>query len=351
MRGSKSLLAAAFVVASGAAMQSALAQQGGPACQRLEAQLTSLDRGNTDPARADQIRRAEDASNRQQAELDRMVAQSRRMGCESGGFFSIFSSPPAQCGPLSGQIQQARSNLERAQNQLEQLYGGTTERAAQRRSLLVALSDNGCGPQYRQAAVQQGGGFLERLFTPGGGPLSSPSDQTGTFRTICVRTCDGYYFPISFQASASRFGDDERTCQRMCPAAEVQLYTYRNPGEEVTQAVSLSGAPYSALPNAFRYRTAVDKACSCRGAGQSWADAMKASPGADSTLEQGDIVVTEKQAKQMSQPRDAQGRPIKVGPNVGLGNSPVAASSTTEEAEPPKGKVRAVGPTFVAPKQ
>ncbi|MBV9346901.1 MAG: DUF2865 domain-containing protein, partial [Pseudolabrys sp.] len=325
-------------------------QQGGPACQRLEAQLTALDRGNADPQRAEQIRRAEDAMNRQQAEVDRMVAQSRRMGCESSGFFSLFSQTPAQCGPLSGQIQQARSGLERAQNHLEQLYGGTTERAAQRRSLMIALAENGCGPQYRQAAVEQGGGFLERLFTPGGGPLFGPSDQSGSFRTICVRSCDGYYFPISFQTSASRFGDDERTCQRMCPAAEVQLYTYRNPGEEVTQAVSLSGAPYSALPNAFKYRTAVDKTCSCRQAGQSWADAMKSSTSADSTIEQGDIVVTEKQAKQMSQPRDAQGRPVKVGPNTALGNSPVAATAS-EDAEPPKGKVRAVGPVFVAPRQ
>ena len=37
--------------------------------------------------------------------------------------------------------------------QLEQLNGGTTERAAQRQSLLIALGNNGCGPQYRSAAL------------------------------------------------------------------------------------------------------------------------------------------------------------------------------------------------------
>ena len=42
----------------------------------------------------------------------------------------------------------------------------------------------------------------------------------GTFRTICVRTCDGFYFPISYATSPDRFRDDEQTCQRMCPAAE-----------------------------------------------------------------------------------------------------------------------------------
>ena len=34
-------------------------------------------------------------------------------------------------------------------------------------------------------------------------------------------------------------------CQRMCPAAEVSLYAYHNPGEEMAQAVSLNGRPYS----------------------------------------------------------------------------------------------------------
>ena len=50
-------------------------------------------------------------------------------------------------------------------NDLEQLNGGTTERAEARRSLLIALADNGCGPQYRSAALAgQQGGFFDRLF-------------------------------------------------------------------------------------------------------------------------------------------------------------------------------------------
>jgi hypothetical protein len=55
--------------------------QSDPVCPRLEAQLVSLDRGNADPARVEQIRRTEDMVNRQY-EVDRMVAQSRRIGCE-----------------------------------------------------------------------------------------------------------------------------------------------------------------------------------------------------------------------------------------------------------------------------
>jgi hypothetical protein len=328
--------AAAVALATGAA---ALAQSANPACQRLEGQLASLDRGNDDPQRADTIRRAEDAANRQQSEVDRLVVQARRTGCENSGFFSIFNSPPPQCGALNNQVAQARNNLERMQMQLEQLRGGTTERAAQRSSLIVALGNNGCGPQYRQAAVQQQGGFLERLFSNGPFTQQPNSPAGGTYRTICVRTCDGYYFPISFAAPPGKFQDDQQTCQRMCPAAEVSLYTYRNPGEEVTQAVSLNGAPYSAMPTAFKYRTEYNPACSCRRPGQSWADALKAG-GADSTIAPGDVVVTDQQSKKLSQPRDAAGRPIKP--------SAAAAPAANDAAapEPEKGKVRTVGPNF-----
>jgi hypothetical protein len=328
----------------------AFAQAPNPACQRLEAQLTSLDRGNSDPARAQQINTAQDAVNRQQFQVDQLVAQSRRIGCESSSFFSIFNNPPAQCGGLSRQIDQQRNALERLQNQLEQLSGGTTERAAQRQSLLIALGDNGCGPQYRSAALQgQQGGFFDRLFG-GTNPFSSPGGQMGgTFRTICVRSCDGYYFPISFATTPDRFRDDEATCQRMCPAAEVSLYTYHNPGEDVSQAVSLNGRLYTELPTAFSYRKALNSACSCRRPGESWADALK-SQGTDATVAPGDVVVTEQNAKRLSQPRiGADGKPIRVDPHAKstAQSPPDAMVEAPGEADPTKRTVRTVGPTFL----
>jgi hypothetical protein len=329
----------------------ALAQSPNPACQRLETQLASLDRGNSDPARAQQIRGAEDAVNRQQFEVDRLVAQSRRMGCESSGFFSIFSNPPAQCGGLTRQIDQQRNALERLQNQLEQLNGGTTQRAAQRQSLLIALADNGCGAQYRSAALAgQQGGFFDRLFSGNGGLFSAPSGQMGgTFRTICVRTCDGYYFPISFATTSERFRDDELSCQRMCPAAEVSLYTYHNPGEEVAQAVSLNGRLYTELPTAFNYRKALNPACGCRRPGESWAEALKVN-GSDETVVPGDVIVTEQNAKRLSLPRiGADGKPIRPDPRAKTTAAPEPApiAEPPAETDPAKRTVRTVGPTFL----
>ena len=197
MRGAvrTSIVAGAIALCSGA-VALAQSQPVNPTCQRLEAQLTSLDRGNADPTRAGQIRRADDAVNRQQFEVDKLVGQARRLGCGNRGFFSIFSNPPPQCGPLNRRIEEQRDVLDRMQNQLEQLQGGTTQRASQRQSLLIALADNGCGQQYRAAArAGQQGGFFDRLF--GGGTIFSPQPSGpmgSTYRTICVRSCDGFYF-------------------------------------------------------------------------------------------------------------------------------------------------------------
>jgi hypothetical protein len=297
------IFAAAFLVAAGGV---ALAQSSNPVCQRLEAQLAALDRG-AGGDRANQQRQMDDAINRQQFELDRLNAQARRLECGGSGFFSLFQTPPPQCAGLTRQIEETRGSIDRMRAQLAQ-SGGGLDTGEQRRSLMFALGNNNCGPQYRNASLSAGGGsFLENLFggNRGGGGYSS--DGSGTYRTICVRTCDGFYYPISFATNSSRFRDDEQACQRSCPASQVTLYTYRNPGEDVAQAVSLDGQSYSQLPNAFRYRQQFDQACSCRAQGQSWSDALKQ---INEPLEQGDIVVTEKSSKQMAAPRDAKGRPV-----------------------------------------
>jgi hypothetical protein len=344
-----------------------------PVCVRLEGQLAALDRGNFDPARADQIKRSEDAASRQQADLDRLTAQGRRTGCEGGGFFSLFSGQPAQCGQINNQIQQMRANLDRALGDLQRLQGNTADLEGQRRVLLVSLGQNDCGAQYRTFANQGGGNFFERLFGPStavnntnnNGVPEIPQGPGGTYRTLCVRLCDGYYFPISYSAMQGKFADDEKICQRMCPAAETALYSHRNPGEEVAQAVSTSGRQYSELPNAFAYRKQFNAACSCKPNGQTWADALKGLD--DQTVERGDIVVNEERAKLLSQPPavDAQGRPVRpparptAAPSRGTPPAapaittaappapPAPPADSTADAEPGRRTVRPVGPTYL----
>jgi hypothetical protein len=345
------ILSAALIAAACCA---ASAQNYGPACQRLEAQLASLDRGSNDAARADQIRRLEEATTKQQSDIDRLSAQSRRMGCESSGFFQLFNpNQNPQCGPLNNQIQQLRANLNRSLSELQsaQRTGANYERDGQRRALIAALAQNDCGPQYRQAAAAgQPRNFFDTLFGNNQGQQGEASGSS--FRTVCVRTCDGGYFPISFSTNPSRFGEDEKTCQRMCPATEVMLFSYPNPGGDITQATSTSGQTYSQLPNAFKFRQQFDNACSCRRPGESWADTMK---GADERVaaQPGDIVVTDERAKQMSQPRDAKGRPIKpvttgtvlpADPVQPQAAAPSGPPANPEPAAVPTGPIRTVGP-------
>lgn len=345
-----------------------------PVCTRLEAQLGAVDRGASDPARADQIKRYEEALGKQQNELERVSTQARRAGCEGSGFFQLFSGQSQQCGPLNNQIQQIRSWIDRTRSDLERLQAASVDQN-QRRGILMALAQNDCGSQYRAAAqAAQPRNFFETLFGGGGGSSSGgfappESTQSSNYRTVCVRTCDGFYFPISFSTVQSRFGEDEQACKRMCPAAEAVLFSYRNPGEDIAKATSLSGRAYTELPNAFRYRQKFDAACSCRRPGESWAQALQQAD--DRTVERGDIVVTEERSKQMAQPKveppprtgrsdarngQATARPPATAPSNTPTASPEPAPTASAvaapadkpvETDPAKRTVRNVGPQFL----
>jgi hypothetical protein len=325
-----------------------------PVCVRLEGQLTALTQGSGDPARAEQIKRTEDTIAKQQADLDRTVAQAHKAGCAGQGFFAFFSALSPQCGPITSQIQQMRGNLDRTISDLEQLKNGNTGQEGQRRALIGQLAQNNCGAQYTAAANSWGGpqGFFDALF---GGTIVNPGGDgapSGTYHTVCVRACDGFYFPISYSTVPSRFTDDARACQRLCPAAEAELYSFHNPGEDMQQAVSISGQAYTALPNAFRYRKEVVAGCSCRRPGQSWADALKNADDS-STLESGDIVVTDQNAKALSQPKPS-GKPGASTPPASAVSAaaaaPANASATTSTVGTDNSKrtVRTVGPPFLS---
>src|SRR6266481_4679329 len=323
-----------------------------PVCPRLEAQLATIDRGggSGDPAKEEQVRRYQDAQAKQQAELDRVTSQAKRMGCDSSGFFSLFSGQSAQCGPVNNQIQQMRANLDQITTSLERLRGGSgSDRDNQRRSVLLALAQNNCGPQYANAVRGQGN-FLDNLFGNNNNPMPPGADlgpQSGTFRTVCVRTCDGAYFPISFATVPARFPDDEKTCKALCPAAEASLFTYRNPGEDINQAVSINGQPYASSPNAFRYRQEFNPSCACKAAGQTWSDALKSIDDKAAAEQQGDIIVTEESAKKMSRPQTKpattaarKGTTAAVpdaAPAPDAPPSPAAPSSGTSPAAPAPG--------------
>jgi hypothetical protein len=90
-----------------------------------------------------------------------------------------------------------------------------------------------------------------------------PRSAGGTYRTLCVRLCDGYYFPISFSASRDRLARDAKTCENSC-GGQARLFIYSNPGADVEDMVDLRGQPYKQLSTAFLYRTQYVPQCRCK---------------------------------------------------------------------------------------
>jgi len=80
------------------------------------------------------------------------------------------------------------------------------------------------------------------------------------YRTLCVRACDGYYFPVSFSTSRARFKIDEAVCKSMYGGEAANLYVHHN-GSPSDTAVSLTGEPLAASTNAFAYRHFYSPSC------------------------------------------------------------------------------------------
>jgi Protein of unknown function (DUF2865) len=95
-------------------------------------------------------------------------------------------------------------------------------------------------------------------------PRPSPEPATGTYRTMCVRLCDGFYFPISFATTRDKFSTDAGKCERQCPSRS-RLFVYRNPGQSVEEMVDLKGEAYSKLATADRFNVSYVPNCTCRG--------------------------------------------------------------------------------------
>jgi hypothetical protein len=110
-----------------------------------------------------------------------------------------------------------------------------------------------------------------------------PRVSFGGGQAWCVRGCDGRYFPINGPDNQAR----EESCHSFCPASDTRLVY----GNEIDDAVSENGKPYSELPNAFRYRDEIVAGCTCNG--KDATGLAKVEIENDPTLRKGDIVASE----------------------------------------------------------
>jgi hypothetical protein len=131
--------------------------------------------------------------------------------------------------------------------------------------------------------------------------------------TVCVRACDGAFFPVTYFGAASRSDTLEQVCRSQCPNADVALYSFPF-GGSIDEAVSSAGEPYANLSNAHKFEQSYDPSCSCRPPGQSWAEALAAAE-AKYGRHSHDILVTVEDAERMSRPvQDPKAKPTATDP-------------------------------------
>ncbi len=90
-----------------------------------------------------------------------------------------------------------------------------------------------------------------------------PPDSGGPYRTMCVRSCDGYFFPLRHNAKRRNFAADAKSCRSAC-GTEARLFYYSLNGGSTESMADLSGRKYKDQPHAFLYRKALKQGCACK---------------------------------------------------------------------------------------
>lgn len=85
----------------------------------------------------------------------------------------------------------------------------------------------------------------------------------GRYKTMCVRLCDGYYFPISHSSRRRDFYRDAQQCQSQCDSATSLFHMSPSSGK-IDRAIDQRGLAYEKLRTAFLYRKTLKKDCTCR---------------------------------------------------------------------------------------
>lgn len=221
-------------------------------CTMLQQELSRA-LGGAGSGDAQKAARFDQALLEQGAEMARLRARARTANCFGGGFLFFRSKPQPECSKIIPRLESMEANMAKLEHLRGRFGGGNDSRRLSR--IRARMAEMGCATTYDDTLLGDDG-FL---------------DESGTFfewndtvRTLCVRKCDGYFFPISFSTTPERFGADLVSCQAQCPAAEVDLFYHSDPRGDAETLISINGQPYPELQNAFRYRREYDPSCTCK---------------------------------------------------------------------------------------
>ncbi|MCA1241603.1 DUF2865 domain-containing protein [Stappia stellulata] len=267
---------ASLAVLAGVAVLVASSPAQAASCSALRAEISRI---SADSAQSPEYRKWSKAAKQQKAALGLAERDARHLGCNG-------AAAAGSCKALTGKIKRMRANLAKIERQRDRR--ARPDQTRRKRQLERTLASQGCD---RPREANSGGGLLAlfgigRRDDPGNSVTSASSTPAATrstvtitsaqpdfttsrpsgptYRTMCVRTCDGFYFPVSFSTGSEGFGRDTAICRSMCPGAEAQLFVHRNPGETVDNLVSVDGQPYTDLPNAYRFRETYVSGCGCQ---------------------------------------------------------------------------------------
>lgn len=199
--------------------------------------------------------------------LQSAQAQLERADCYDYFLFSKTLRRTPKCVDLASQVETSKRRVAELDAQRQQIMG-SRERSFED-DIVRDLARNNCGAIYTQEAARRGnsGPFSSLWQDEDTGPARGSDFGAlpfATYRTVCVRLCDGYFFPVSFSTLTNHFERDMDMCQSQC-AAPAELYYHQNPGGTMEQAVSArSNTPYTSLRTAFRYRKEFVQGCSCK---------------------------------------------------------------------------------------
>lgn len=239
--------------------------QANETCEALKAELaqTPITIGSMADARL-----FAGAVTRQSFEIRKIQQNMQSAGCSSS-VSVLDASGHDICQDMQATLDAMQANKQQLSRQREAANskGGINPR---RKELQAALQANACDtersqpPESTADAAEEPRPFEAPVYPEYSGPATPPSGmlrgefvqpygQSG-YRTLCVRTCDGAFFPISPSTPPADFGRDAAQCQRMCPGAQTELY-YSQLNQEADDMVStITGQPYRDMPNAFAYR-------------------------------------------------------------------------------------------------
>lgn len=217
-------------------------------CRQLEAELASAGRYGA----STRAQRYDAAIDRQREQM----AIARRQARDAGCGYALSGATVRQCAAINATLDRMVRNLDTLERNRARL--ARPEQKRSRSAVLAALDANGCRetPQIEAAPLRDMlTTFDEAAPTDGGGPFDADAPPGERFRTLCVRSCDGYFYPMSNGATVTEFERDTRNCETSCPGTDMQIF-YGPQGSEDVGAMrsTRTGEPYSTMPTAFMHQ-------------------------------------------------------------------------------------------------